>query len=175
FAAWEADRRLAAWEALRAAGDTMPLAPAHESVLDPRPMSRARRVLLDYFANGFCLDGHPMEALRKRLDQLGVEDCASMAKVRHGEQVLVAGLLIARQRPETANGTVFLLLEDEHGHINVIVPVTIAGKDRDAVKHAMVIMVLGRVEWSGPVQQIVGSRFQALQVEGLTHRSRDFR
>ncbi|MGH7583744.1 MAG: DNA polymerase III subunit alpha, partial [Gemmatimonadales bacterium] len=44
FAAWESDRRRAAWEALRAAGDTMPLAPAHESILDPRPMSRARRV-----------------------------------------------------------------------------------------------------------------------------------
>ena len=59
FAAWEPDRRKAAWEALRAAGDTMPLAPAHEAALDTRPMSRHRRILLDYFATGFCLDGHP--------------------------------------------------------------------------------------------------------------------
>ena len=91
------------------------------------------------------------------------------------ETVVVSGLVIARQQPQTANGTVFLLLEDEHGHINVIVPKTITGKDREAMKHAMVILVLGRVERNGPVLQVIGSRFQALQVEGLTYNSRDFR
>jgi error-prone DNA polymerase len=175
FTAWEPDRRKAAWEALRAAGDTMPLAPAHEAALDTRPMSRRRRILLDYFATGFCLDGHPMEALRKQLDRLGVCDSRTILDLPHRDTVVVAGLVIARQQPETANGTVFLLLEDEHGHINVIVPKTITGKDREAMKHATVILVLGRVEWNGPVQQIVGSRFQVLQVEGLTYRSRDFR
>jgi error-prone DNA polymerase len=175
FAAWEPDRRRAAWEALRAAGDTMPLAPAHETALDTRPMSRHRRILLDYFATGFCLDGHPMEALRRKLDRLGVHESRSILDVPDRESVLVSGLVIARQRPQTANGTVFLLLEDEHGHINVIVPKTIAGKDREAVKHAMVIVVLGRAERNGPVLQIVGSRFQAMQVEGLTYNSRDFR
>jgi error-prone DNA polymerase len=89
--------------------------------------------------------------------------------------VVVSGLVIARQQPQTANGTVFLLLEDEHGHINVIVPKTITGNDREAMKHAMVILVLGRVERNGPVLQVIGSRFQALQVEGLTYNSRDFR
>lgn len=175
FAAWEPDRRRAAWEALRAAGDTMPLAPAHEAALDTRPMSRHRRILLDYFATGFCLDGHPMEGFRRKLQRLGVHDSRSILVVPDRESVLVSGLIISRQRPHTANGTVFLLLEDEHGHINVIVPKTIKGKDRDAVKHAMLIVVLGRVERNGPVQQIVGSRFQAMQMEGLTYNSRDFR
>ncbi len=174
FAAWEPDRRRAAWEGLRAAGDTMPLAPAHEAVLDTRPMSRTQRILLDYFANGFCLDGHPMESLRDRLQKLGVDDSASLRDIPSGE-VVVSGLIIARQRPESANGTVFLLLEDEHGHINVIVPKTIDGANREAVNHAMVLLVLGRVERDGPVLQVVGTRFQALRVEGLTHRSRDFR
>ncbi len=175
FAAWQPDRRQAAWEALRAAGDTMPLAPAHDTALDTRPMSRHRRILLDYFATGFCLDGHPMEALRKKLDRLDVRDSRSVLDVPNRETVVVSGLVIARQQPQTANGTVFLLLEDEHGHINVIVPKTITGKDRDDMKHAIVILVLGRVEWNGPSLQIVGSRFQAVQVEGLTYNSRDFR
>ena len=175
FAAWEPDRRKAAWEALRAAGDTMPLAPAHEAALDTRPMSRHRRILLDYFATGFCLDGHPMEALRKKLDRLGVRDSRTILEAGNRETVVVSGLVIARQQPQTANGTVFLLLEDEHGHVNVIVPRTITGKDREAMKHAMVILVLGRVERNGPVLQVIGSRFQALQVEGLTYHSRDFR
>ncbi len=175
FAAWEPDRHRAAWEALRAAGDTMPLAPARDAALATRTMSRHERIFLDYFATGFCLDGHPMEALRKKLDRLGVQESRSLTDVAHRETVMVSGLIIARQRPQTANGTVFLLLEDEHGHINVIVPNTIEGKDREAVKHAMVILVLGRVERDGPVLQVVGSRFQALQVDGLTYNSRDFR
>ena len=175
FAAWEPDRRKAAWEALRVAGDTMPLAPAHEAALDTTPMSRNRRILLDYFATGFCLDGHPMEALRKKLNRLGVKDSRTVLDVPNRETVVVSGLVIARQRPQTANGTVFLLLEDEHGHINVIVPKTIEGKDRDDMKHAVVILVMGRVEWNGASLQIMGSRFQALQVEGLTYNSRDFR
>jgi error-prone DNA polymerase len=175
FAAWEPDRHRAAWEALRAAGDTMPLAPARDAALATRTMSRHERIFLDYFAMGFCLDGHPMEALRRKLDRLGVQESRSLTDVAHRETVVVSGLIIARQRPQTANGTVFLLLEDEHGHINVIVPNTIEGKDREAVKHAMVILVLGRVERDGPVLQVVGSRFQALQVDGLTYNSRDFR
>jgi error-prone DNA polymerase len=175
FAVWEPDRRKAAWEALRVTGDTMPLAPAHEAALDTRPMSRHRRILLDYFATGFCLDGHPMEALRRKLLQLDVKDSRSILEVPDRDTVVVCGMVIARQQPQTSKGTVFVLLEDEHGHINVIVPRTIAGADREAMKHAMVLLVLGRVDRSGAVLQIVGSRFQAIQVEGLTYNSRDFR
>jgi error-prone DNA polymerase len=175
FAAWEPDRRRAAWEALRVTGDTMPLAPAHDAALETRPMSRHRRILLDYFATGFCLDGHPMEALRAKLDRLDVQDSRTLLDVPDREAVVVCGMVIARQQPQTSKGTVFVLLEDEHGHINVIVPRTIAGADREAMKHSVVLLVLGRVDRSGAVLQVVGRRFQAVQVEGLTYNSRDFR
>ena len=115
FAAWEPDHRKAAWMALRAAGDTLPLAPAREPTLETRPMSRKARVLLDYFTTGLSLDGHPMEAFRRKYDRLGIESSESLKQVRHGETVLVSGLVIARQKPQTAKGTVFLLLEDEFG------------------------------------------------------------
>jgi error-prone DNA polymerase len=177
FAAWEPDRRRAAWEALRAAGDTMPLAPAPDVVLTTRPLSRHHRILLDYFSTGFCLDGHPMEVLRERLERLRVHHSESIRFCRDGETVLVAGLVIARQRPSTAKGTVFLLLEDEYGHLNVIVPVSVAGADREVVQHALVMLIEGKIEWEGDheVLQIVGKRFQSVRVPGLTHRSRDFR
>ncbi len=175
FSAWEADRRQAAWLALRVVGDTLPLAPARSSTIAPRPLSRSQRILLDYFANGFSLEGHPMESLRARLAKLDVDDSKSLLAVPHGTSVLVAGLVIARQRPETANGTVFLLLEDEYGYINVIVPKGVAGADRDAVRSALVILALGRMERDGAALQVVGTRFQAMRVNGLTHRSRDFR
>ena len=175
FAVWEPDRRKAAWEGLRAVGDTMPLAPAHHATHHPRPMPRNHRILLDYFANGFCLDGHPMEALRAKLDRLGVANTRTIEAVEHRQGVIVAGVIIARQCPSTSKGTVFLLLEDEFGHMNVIVPVSIAGADRDAVRHAIVILVQGRLERDGPAINIVGARFQPVKLEGLTHRSRDFR
>ena len=175
FAAWEPDRRRAAWEALRAAGDTMPLAPAHHAALETKPMSRHRRILLDYFANGFCLDGHPMEALRARLTRAGVCDSRTVLEANDRDTVVVSGLVIARQQPQTAKGTTFVLLEDEHGHINVIVPRSVEGTDRDEMKHAIALMVLGRVDRRTAVLQVVGSRFKALQIEGLTYNSRDFR
>ncbi|HEY4101967.1 MAG TPA: error-prone DNA polymerase [Gemmatimonadales bacterium] len=176
FAAWEPDRRRAAWEALRAAGDTMPLAPARDTEFMPKPMSGRHRRLLDYFANGYCLDGHPMQDLREQLQKWGVEDSITVQQRRNRDTVVVCGLIIARQRPQTAKGTIFLLLEDEHGHINVIVPVSVTGKDRDAMLSAIVIMVQGRVDKSSDdaIQQIVGERFQELQVAGLTQTSRDF-
>lgn len=175
--AWEPDRRRAAWEALRAIGDTMPLAPACETSFTPQPMSERHRRLLDYFANGFCLDGHPMQDLREQLQRWGVEDSASLTARKHRDTVVVCGLIIARQQPTTAKGTIFLLLEDEHGHINVIVPVSVTGTDREAMLAARVILVHGRVEQANrdAVQQIVGERFRAMQVTGMTYRSRDFR
>lgn len=177
FGAWEPDRRLAAWKALRVVGDTLPLAPAHEGEFVPKPLSRHHRILLDYFANGFCLDGHPMEGVRAQLVHLGVDDSASIRQRKPREKVLVAGLVIARQRPQTAKGTVFLLLEDERGHMNVIVPATIDGKDREEMLRAVVILVYGRVEQQNEdaVQQIVGERFQAMEMAGMSYQSRDFR
>ena len=175
FAAWESDPRRASWTALRAAGDTLPLAPARDTMVEPRPMSRKSRVLLDYFATGLCLDGHPMEAFRRKFTKLGIESSESLQHVKHGEKVLVSGLVIARQRPETAKGTVFLLLEDEFGHINVIVPVSVSGSDREAVRYAIIILALGKVERDGPVLQVVATRYRAVRAEGFGHKSRDFR
>ncbi len=175
FAAWEPDPRRASWIALRASGDTLPLAPAREAVIIPRPMSRKARVLLDYFSTGLCLDGHPMEAFRRKFTRLGIESSESLQQVRHGETVLVSGLVIARQRPQTAKGTVFLLLEDEFGHVNVIVPVSVTGDDREAVRYAIIILALGRVERDGGLTQVIATRYRAVKAEGFGHRSRDFR
>ena len=78
----------------------------------------------DYRMTALSLNGHPMAHLRKEMRRLGVV-CASNLEggkaCRDGDTVLVAGLVICRQRPGTANGFVFLTLEDETGLLNVIV------------------------------------------------------
>ena len=60
--------------------------------------------------------------------------------------MIVGGLVIARQRPGTANGITFLLLEDEHGTLNVIVPSRLYETDRTTVRTQPLILVEGRLE-----------------------------
>lgn len=175
FGAWEPDRRRAAWEALRVAGDDLPLAPAARRAHRPRALARDELIYLDYFALGMSLSGHPLERLRGRLRAAGVLDSRDLDGLAGGEEVLVAGLVTIRQRPETANGTVFLLLEDEHGFINVVVPKQLVEPNREVVHFAPFILVRGRFERDGGVRNVVGRRFRELKARRLTHASRDFR
>jgi error-prone DNA polymerase len=175
MAAWEPEPRRAAWIALGACGDTLPLAPVRKAPFTPTPLSRTAQIALEYDATGYSLHGHLMERWRARLDRWKVENSAAVRQQRHRTTVLTAGLVIARQRPATANGVTFLLLEDEHGLLNVIVPATVAGADRQAVRHAAVLLVLGRVEWDGPVLHLLGTRFRDAGGGVSGHQSRDFR
>ncbi|HEX6135092.1 MAG TPA: DNA polymerase III subunit alpha [Longimicrobiales bacterium] len=177
--AFEPGRRRAAWEALRVAGDVLPLAPAHILSFEPRELDGAERIFLDYLATGICVDGHPMEHMRERLNELGVASSADLEHHARGERIVVAGLVVARQHPATANGTVFVLLEDEFGYLNVIVPRQLYQENREVVKHAPFLAVEGRFEREDQVMNVVGRRFRELRVgrrqtEKVNFRSRDF-
>ena len=183
FGAWEPDRRHAAWEALRIVGDGLPLAPAPPGTeaerarrrYRPRPVSRDELIYLDYFATGMSLNGHPMEQARERLDRGGALHSKALRELRGGEQVIVGGLVTIRQRPQTANGTIFLLLEDEHGFINVVVPSRLVEPNREVVKFATFVLVQGRFERDGEVMNVVGRRFKELSMRAIEYASRDFR
>lgn len=174
FSAWHPDRRRAAWEALRAVGDALPLAPGTGSAYDPRPLGHDELIFLDYATTGMSLHGHPMEHLRDRLRAAGALDSEQLGRRRRGE-VLVGGLVTIRQRPATANGTIFLLLEDEHGFINVIVPRSLVEAHAEVVKFAPFILVRGRLEREGRVINVVGRDFLALEASPVTHTARSFR
>jgi error-prone DNA polymerase len=175
FAWWEPDRRRAAWEGLHAVGDTLPLAPARQAPHAPRPLTEDELIFLDYFAAGMSIHGHPMQQARARLRTAGARTSRELAELRGGERVTVAGLVTVRQRPHTAKGTLFLLLEDEHGFINVIVPRTMVEANDRVVKHTRFIVVQGRFQRDGLEMNVVGERFRELEVGPLAHRSRDFR
>jgi error-prone DNA polymerase len=175
FAAWAPDRRHAAWEALRACGDVLPLAPATVSRHHPAPMDREQLVFLDYHAVGMSIHGHPMEAVRERLSRGGAIDTRQLAGMPNGRTVTIAGLVTVRQRPATAGGTIFLLLEDEYGYANVVVPQPLVGPNEEVVKRAPFVLVQGRVENDGAAISLVGRRFKELEVGPLTHRAHEFR
>ncbi|NJD11837.1 MAG: hypothetical protein FIB01_15815, partial [Gemmatimonadetes bacterium] len=181
FEAFEPGRRRAAWEALRVAGDLLPLAPAAAVLpFEPRELDGEERIFLDYLATGICVDGHPMEHLRARLEAAGVASSADLKSYRSGERIVVSGLVVARQHPATANGTVFVLLEDEFGFCNVIVPRTMYQHNREVVKHSPFLLIEGRFEREDAVLNVIGSRFRELRVsrqdrERVNYRAREFR
>ncbi|MGH7459377.1 MAG: DNA polymerase III subunit alpha [Longimicrobiaceae bacterium] len=174
FEAFEPGRRHAAWEALRSAGDRLPLAPARKLPFDPEEMRGEELIFLDYLATGICVHGHPMEHLRERLMKAGVCSSRELENWEHQSSVVVAGLVVARQHPETANGTVFLLLEDEWGFINVIVPAKLYRKHKEVIKHYPFLVIEGRFEREGPVKNVVGFRYRQLRTRSVAVRSHDF-
>jgi error-prone DNA polymerase len=175
FAGWASDRRHAAWEGLRASGDVLPLAPAAVTYHEPVPMTRNDIVFLDYHAVGMSIHGHPMAAVRETLVAGGAIDSRALLDLPHGRVVTVAGLVTVRQRPATAGGTIFLLLEDEWGYMNIIVPQPLVVPNEEVVKRAPFVVVQGRIENDGAAISVVGKRFRELEVGALTHRAHEFR
>jgi error-prone DNA polymerase len=97
---------------------------------------------------------------------------AELAHAVDGERVLVAGLVVVRQRPATGKGTVFLLLEDENGFVNVIVPPKLYQENRETVKFSPFLLVEGRFERNGAVLNVTGWRFRRLNAPApaaITH------
>ena len=163
------------WVALGGRGSVVPLAPATVSYHDPVPINREQLVFMDYHAVGMSIYGHPMESVRERLRRGGAIDSKELESVPNRRTVTVGGLVTVRQRPATAGGTIFLLLEDELGYVNVVVPQPLVAPNEEVVKRAPFVLVQGRVENDGASISVVGRRFKELGVGALTHRAHEFR
>lgn len=174
FGIWEPDRRRAAWVAMRAVGDSLPLAPARETSYDPRPLSRDELIFLDYFSVGVSVNGHPMEHMREKLRAAGALDSRDLERLDGGESIVTAGLVTIRQQPQSAKGTVFLLMEDEFGFINVIVSKKLVEQYSEVVRFSTFVVVRGRFERDGDVRNVIGKKFSELKVARLTHAARSF-
>ena len=110
-----------------------------------RSLSRWESMLADYSTTGMTVQSHPMALMRGRLPD-GLVRSQDLATLRHGTRVRVGGLVVARQRPGTANGIVFVLLEDEHGTINLIVPAEVYERHRLTVRTEPLILAAGKLE-----------------------------
>jgi error-prone DNA polymerase len=138
-------------------------------------MDHDRTVLLDYYAVGLSLSGHPMQAARERLERGGAVTSRDLESLPGGRMIAVGGLVTIRQRPSTAGGTIFLLLEDEFGFINVVVPAPLVQANEEVVKQATFVLVRGRLEKDGAVINVIGRQFRVLEMASLAHRVRSFR
>ncbi|HSR26721.1 MAG TPA: OB-fold nucleic acid binding domain-containing protein, partial [Candidatus Eisenbacteria bacterium] len=124
------------------------------------------RVVADYRTTGMTLGRHPMELLRQSLSPtvLSSED---LGETRDGARVEVAGMVVARQRPATANGVVFMLLEDERGTINLIVPPPVVERCRLAVRTSGFVRAAGKLEHREGTTNVVVTRIERLQKPDL--------
>ncbi len=102
-------------------------------------------MLADYGSTHMTLHEHPIELLRPTLGE-DVRSSADLERAQNGARVRVAGLVVARQRPATARGVTFILLEDELGTINLIVPPPVYERCRQAVRTEPVVLADGRLE-----------------------------
>ncbi len=121
------------------------------------------RMLAEYAVLGFAVSGHPLELLRQALPR-GVAKSDALPRLEHGTWVEVAGLVVARQRPETAKGFIFVLLEDEAGMVNVIVRPDVFQQHRAAIRGEPFLWVRGKLAKDDGTVNVVAEEVRGLRL-----------
>ncbi|QXI45290.1 error-prone DNA polymerase [Pseudomonas wayambapalatensis] len=173
------DRHQARWK-VAAVQAQLPLFAGVESAPEsevslPAP-SVAEDLFADYATLGTTLGPHPLTLLRSRLRALGCRSSRELDGLSHGDSVAVAGIVVGRQRPQTASGVTFVTLEDEFGMLNVVVWRDLAERQRRALVGSQLLKVSGRLEQENGVRHLIARRLEDVSglLRGLDVRSRDF-
>jgi error-prone DNA polymerase len=119
------------------------------------------RMLADYRTTSLSIGVHPLALLRPRLPD-GTVPTHKLGDHPNGRPIAVAGLAVARQRPATANGVVFMLLEDEFGQVNLIVPPPVYQRYRPLVRAEPLVLARGKFERTGRNQNVLVHEFESL-------------
>ena len=129
------------------------------------------RMVAEYRMLRFSAELHPLTLLKGVLPD-GTVSSDRLPYLRQHSTVRVAGLVTTRQRPGTAKGYVFVLMEDEYGPINVIVKSDIYKRDRNAVRMEPFLSVRGRLQKDGDTLNVIAYEVNALRVPGTPVRRR---
>ena len=170
-------RRAALWQVERAVRHAGPLLDALADPDSPsplRPMSADERLVADFRGTGLTTGPHPMAYHRSRMHALGVRRTSELSGIPNGQHVRIAGCVIARQRPGTAKGFVFLSLEDETGVANAILHPEVFQKNRLLVTSAQFLMVEGILQNQDNVISVRAERVAALTITRAPTASHDF-
>ncbi|MBJ7244421.1 MAG: error-prone DNA polymerase, partial [Solirubrobacteraceae bacterium] len=141
-------------------GFDLPAAPA----LDP--LTAWQTMLADYAATGLTTGSHPLELMRPDLDRRGALPSAALEQAPHRSRVRVGGLVVARQRPSTASGVCFVLLEDEQGTINLVLKPQVYERFRLTVRTEPLVFAEGILERhasAGGTVNLLVDRIEALE------------
>ncbi len=140
------------------------------------PPTEGQDIVADYRTLSLTLRRHPLALLRDKLQRRRLATAAEIARAPPGRIVRTAGIVIGRQRPDTASGVVFVTLEDETGATNVIVWRDVGERQRRELLGAKLLAVFGKVEREGQVVHVLAGRLADLSalLGDLQTRSRDF-
>lgn len=119
------------------------------------PLTAGREVVEDYRATQLSLRAHPVTFLRDRLTDRRIARCADLMQMKDGARTEVAGLILVRQRPGSANGVVFVTLEDETGIANAVLWADRFEANRRTVMSATMLAIRGKVQKEGIVIHLV--------------------
>jgi len=171
-------RRDALWQVERAA---RPAGPLLEEIAEPQGrsplamMADEERLVADFRGTGLTLGAHPMAYRRAQMDALGVRPARELPGLPDGKRVRTAGCVIARQRPGTARGFVFLSLEDETGIANAIITPALFEKNRLLLVGEQFLLVEGVLQNLDNVVSVKAERVLPLAITSAATRSHDFR
>jgi len=176
-----ADRRDALWQIKWAAKLEGPLLRQRyewlresDRLLPLARMTVKTRLVVDYAKTGLTLDKHPMHQYREQLRNRGFLVSDELATRRNGQHVRVAGCVIARQRPGTAKGYIFISMEDEKGIANVIVSPELYKETRITVTRSKFLLVEGKLQNQDGVIHLKATSVRQLRGEALAVQSHDF-
>ncbi|PNG07850.1 MULTISPECIES: error-prone DNA polymerase [unclassified Variovorax] len=172
-------RRQQVWDAaaLHAPPRLLRGAPVDEDTLELPEAPEGEEIVWDYAATGLTLRRHPLSLLRPKLTAKRLLSSQELRRAPNGREVRTCGIVTLRQQPDTANGTIFVSLEDEHGAVQVIVWRHVREAQRQVLLNARLLAVKGKWQREGMVCNLIASRLVDLTpwLGRLATESRDFR
>ena len=173
------NRHLTFWQ-VAGSEQELPLAPvprAAEGTPLLAPPTEGQNIAADYRTQGLTLGRHPLALLRPDLTAAHIVTSADLRDLPHGRVVRVAGIVTARQRPQSAGGVMFITLEDETGTVNLIVWERVWSRARRVASGARVIEAAGMLQKEGLVTHVVAQKLfdRSGMLGTIVTRSRDFR
>jgi error-prone DNA polymerase len=170
-------RRDALWQverAVRYSGPLLDELPEPDTKSPLTAMDEEERLVADFRGTGLTIGPHPMAYHRERMNAMGIRKAIELGTIPHGQHLRIGGCVIARQRPGTAKGFVFLSLEDETGVANAIILPDLFQKNRLLVTSEQFIMVEGVLQNQDNVISVKADRVSPLLVTRAEISSHDF-
>jgi len=170
-------RRSALWQVERAARRAGPLLDAIPEQLDFSPLEKMtdeERLIADFRGSGMTTGPHPMVYCRQEMKRAGVKRASELEQMVDGRFASVGGCVIARQRPGTAKGFVFLSLEDETGIANIIIQPDLYEEHRLLINRSKFLRVDGILQNQDGVISIKASRVSPLSITQAETESHDY-
>ena len=173
------NRHLTFWQ-VAGSEQELPLAPvpaAPEATPLLAPPTEGQNIAADYRSSGLTLGRHPLALLREQLDASQIVTSRHLGDLPNGRGVRVAGIVTARQRPQSAGGVMFITLEDETGCVNLIVWERVWSGARRIANGSRLLEVHGQLQKEGGVTHVVARKLvdRTPLLGALVTHSRDFR